>query len=74
MSKMVSPNEAMFELERARIDSVKESIRKRTFKSYPSCGFSMSILKAIEELQEERFKEFEKAIKLPIKVRRKCYE
>ena len=71
MSKMISPNEAMLELERARIDSIKESIRKGTFNSYPGCGFSMSILKAIEELQEERFKEFEKAIKLSVKVVRK---
>lgn len=71
MSKIVSPNEAMFELERARIDSIKESIRKGTFNSYPNCGFSMSILKAIEELQEERLKEFEKIIKLPVRVRRK---
>lgn len=71
MSKMVNPNEAMFELERARIDSIKESMRKGTFNSYPSCGFSMSILKAIEELQDERLKEFEKVIKLPVKVVRK---
>lgn len=71
MSKMVSPNEAMSELERARIDSIKESMRKGTFQSYPSCGFSMSILKVIEELQEERLKKFEKVIKLPVKVRRK---
>lgn len=54
MSKMVSPNEAMFELERARIDSIEESIRKGTFQSHP-CGFSMSVLKAIGELMEEDF-------------------
>lgn len=71
MSKMVSPDKAMLELERARIDSLKESMRKGTFNSYPNCGFSMSILKAIEELQEERFEKFEKAIKLPVKVVRK---
>ena len=71
MSKMISPNEAMLVLERARIDSIKESMRKGTFQSYPNCGFSMSILKAIEELQEERLKKFEEVIKLPVKVRRK---
>jgi len=55
MDRMITPFEAMRELERARIDSIKKAIKNGTYKPYPGNGMSVSILQAIEELQEENF-------------------
>ena len=55
MIKMISPDKAMYELERARIDSIKKALKNGTFKPYPGNGMSVSVLQAIEELQAENF-------------------
>ena len=55
MSKMISPDKAMYELERTRIDSIKKALKNGTYKPYPGNGMSVSVLQAIEELQAENF-------------------